>query len=236
MMKRAMLRRLVSLFVVAIPFAVPATDLVAQKSYNVTVPVKDTTLTVRGYYDFPITVTNTTSAPVTYYLSRTKNDLPSTEWYTYLCTRDLCFLPSRDTTDPVLAGPGESVPYKFSVNCGSTPGEVGKFTLVVGDGTDRDTLNFTVQTMNQGAGVDDEVVGPTGAWPSPAGSLITLATPQRLGARVYIFSRSGELMMQNETTGATSLTLNVDNLPQGVYFYRIADGANGAHGSFVIAR
>ncbi len=212
-----------------------ATAAYAQKSYSIEAPVRDTTLAIRGYFDFPVLVTNTSSSPATIYVNRIQNELPSLEWISYICSRDLCFPPERNNADPVGIGPGAKADYHFSVSCGSTPGEVGRFALEVSDGSTTDTLRFTV-TVAQGADVDQPTVtvsGPLNAWPSPALDVVNIPMPAQTGLDVSVMSSQGTLVSRLVSDGSPSMSLDIRALPSGVYFYQIAGKRSG---SFVVAR
>lgn len=212
-----------------------ASTALAQKSYTIDAPIRDTTLGIRGYFDFPVLVTNTSPNSTTIYVNRIKNDLPSLEWISYICSRDLCFPPERNNADPVGIEPGAKADYHFSVSCGSTPGEVGRFAIEVSDGSSTDTLYFTV-TVSQGAGADDPSVtisGPLNAWPSPAIDVVNIPVPSRSGLNVSVVSSRGSVVSQLVTDGSARIPLDIRSLPTGLYFYQIAGRRSG---SFVVAR
>lgn len=227
-----MLRPLIA----AILLAVACSSLaVAQKSYTIEAPIRDTTLGIRGYIDFPVLVTNVSPNPTTIYVTRFKNELPSLEWISYICSRDLCFPPERNNADPVDIAPGANAHYNFSVSCGSTPGEVGRFGVEISDGASIDTLYFNV-TVASGAGTDPVVLAaPELAWPSPSRDIVNIPVPQSQGVIVQVLNIAGAVVARLTTDGATSKALDVRTLPPGVYYYQVA-GKSATSGSFVISR
>ncbi len=210
----------------------------AQKAYEIAAPVRDTILAVRGYYDFPVLVTNTSSSPITLYVYRLRNELPSQDWTSYICSRDLCFPPERDYADPVIAAPNERVDYHFSVVCGSSAGEVGRFSLGVSDGASTDTLNFSVTVASSNASVDRPVLSRVQfpAWPSPTRDLVTIPLPSSAKSHLTVYTNSGNVVLSEATAGTDYLIVDVSGLASGSYFYRIVSAENDVAGAFVVAR
>jgi uncharacterized repeat protein (TIGR03803 family) len=91
------------------------------------------------------------------------------------------------------------------------------------------TTSINELTVSQGA---------INVYPNPASTSFTVSLPQAVPARLEMYNELGERVITNYELKITASTINVSNLPEGVYFYRVVkeDGSLIGEGKEVIIR
>ncbi len=230
-------------FATVLALAVAATAS-ARAQALFTLEVHDTvgTIVAGGSLDFHVTVRNTGSSDVTFYVERTINDAPD-GWSSSVCTNELCYPPTRDKTDATTLPGNGTVDVKLTVNAGTTADESGHFELAFStDFGFPQAVDFHATSAVSGVTLGSGALVAAAAYPNPASTHLTipLATQSRPSlTRVAIFDARGNRVALDDAqlrVASTSISVDVSTLPAGSYFFRVEDGDRRDAGSFVVTR
>ncbi len=195
-------------------------------------PVEDIPATLSGYYKYFPTGQDSAIASLTLYHynpSTGKSDvldevflkLPATDTYTYFeVPVDYYSLPEPDTVN-IAFGSGNFVSPGAYIGLGST--------LYVDD------LEITYKPHIVSVG---ETEGPSGhsIHPNPAKEMLYVKLEDQPGQPVKfdVYNLEGQLVRSTKHDPSTSFSINVAQLPNGAYFYRIKTGSRSYRGKFVV--
>ena len=70
-------------------------------------------------------------------------------------------------------------------------------------------------------------------YPNPATELLSVQFAKAGSGQLYLYTASGQLLRESNWAG-THYHLNVNGLPEGVYFLKVQDGENTVAQKFVV--
>lgn len=103
-------------------------------------------------------------------------------------------------------------------------GQVGNYFVVVSDGTCSDTSECFFLT-GQNISVDDEFQASMKLYPNPTHGEVTLAFSEWASEpELMLFTSQGQLVRTWDRAQANEITLNISDLPAGLYLLQVRDG------------
>lgn len=211
----------------------------SQRAYRVDAPLRDTTIAPRQLADFPFPLTNLTDDSITIRVRRIINELPGSDWQSYICSSEKCYDTAENVMDPAGLQPGATFAYDLSVYTGFRVGEVGRVVLEITDGSSIDTLEFWTRVQeNSGAEYEhdrDHVVVP---YPNPTVDYVTIPGVENRVERVLVWSAAGVAVASIAPSETSTVSVDVRSLPSGTYHVTLVypDGRLTSGGSFSVVR
>jgi hypothetical protein len=242
MSNRLILPCLTAAFFAAVAMAPSSAD--AQASFTVDIHDSSAVLREGQVIDLKATITNNDLSPINVRAVRVTNDLPGPLWYTAMCFGEHCYPPDMDIAPPVKLEPGASVEFKLTVATEETSYGLGqvssRITWDAGEGTPQVTHLFVVDIDGTAAAPGEQTVAARNAWPNPArtSAIIPIEAGVRAeNARVQLVDALGRTVvdMRDAATTADGIRIDVANVPDGAYFYRVDIDGTARTGRVVVA-
>jgi hypothetical protein len=235
-----------SLLMLAIAAVAPSSRATAQGlPFSVSVHDSVRVLHPGEVIDMKATITNQSFGPITVRAVRYLNDLPDSTWYSAMCFGDLCYPPDMDVSPGARIDPGESVEFKLTI--GTEHLTFDNDTLFVGirfdagDLTDYLEQVFTVVADGTASAPAESARDRVEAFPNPAATVATLPlgglTAGRGAVDVQIVDALGRVVSRVEgaPAGADGVRVDVSELKDGAYFFRLENDGDVRVGRVVVA-
>ena len=203
-----------------------------------TIDATSTSLGTDDYRDFHFEVTNNGLEEASLVVSRVAEDLPNDSWFSTICMEDFCYRADESTTQPAPIPPGMTYKVKFTVYTGADPANA-TFSLAFylnGGFNPEELVNFDISSEASSVGFDEQIaVGA--ALPTPASSLVALTGDFAANAEVELYSAAGSAVTTTIVRATTaSISLDLQDLPSGVYFAIIRDNETTTRVPVVVSR
>lgn len=228
-------------------------DAAAQTPLSLNVSRADRNLKPGKETEYQITVRNTSALPVEFRVIRVVNEFPDSIWYSSMCHVEYCYPKETDTLpSKTLSGGGSTLIYVHV----ATSLQAGKGRVVLqfdtGEGSATITQQLTV-TVLPASGIAEESGEPSklGAFPNPAISVVTLPLESLAGRKgimgeevtLDLIDLGGHHVMDLSAIaraaieqGRGELMVDVREIPNGIYLYRLRVGKRMATGRMTITR
>jgi hypothetical protein len=209
-----------------------------------TVDVHDSAVVMREgqTLDLKATITNNDFTQINVRAVRLMNDVPGALWYTAMCFGEQCFPPDMDIAPPARVMPGGSVEFKLTVATEETSYGTGEVRAQIrwdtGEGTDGVVQTFVVTIDGTSSAPTVELVDERAAYPNPArtSAMIPLDVTAET-ARVQLVDAMGRVVvdLRDAATSADGIRVDVSDVPDGAYFYRVDADGTARTGRVVVA-
>ena len=194
------------------------------------------------WHGFHISVENQGSVPVSFYVKRTLSEVPSSDWFSTICT-DVCFTPETSQTDPVEVAPGSTFNVEFTVYTGDELESEGHFALKFVTsgftGSEFGEVGFTVSTTEDISSVPAITEAAHLPYPNPAVTDVQIPLEALSSVeRVEVFNLAGAMVGTYEGNDVAEKTLRIEtaDLAPGVYYYKLVGDSEARVGTFHVIR
>ncbi len=202
------------------------------------------TIGLKSVIEFNIYLDYEGFGPLTFYAERTLNDLPDQKWFSTICMDDYCYRDTENKTEPVSVESSGRYHVKFAVYTSDIEA-TGNFQLKLiasGPGSEElGVIDFTVTSSDESSVevIEDILLTP---YPVPATTRLTIPTtsPVSGSTTLEVFDASGNAVAEIDRASMIvtdgGIGLDVANLPEGAYFFRLRDDDVLRTGRFLVSR
>lgn len=203
---------------------------VAMAQLTITSTSVSETLDVDVEREMTITLTNTSSSTKTVQWNRTEN-IPM-GWYSYVCDKELCYLPSAGTATFSMTA-GEEVAMKLTAYADAAgTGEITLDMFDVDNNADIVSTTFNLNAIL--TDVEDFDIAVVKIYPNPATDFIKITNADGIET-MEIYNLIGKKVGSFNNIN-TFDTYNVSDLPNGMYLVRLLDEDNEVLGTKRISK
>lgn len=198
--------------------------------------------------DIMINVMNLTSSNLELYVNRDQNEFPGEGWTSQVCLGEKCYSPEESSYPPIAIQPGQPPYCKITVVSpldGTGEAHI-KLSFKVGMLGTPVIKEFTITPPSISAvdvpSIKSRIVS---AYPNPASGTATIPLPENVsytGAMTLrLFDAQGVMVSDltdaartSVASGATGISVDVNGLAAGAYFYRLDLNNEKIAGSLVV--
>lgn len=219
---------------------------------NFTIRFQDTSAVIGVadlYKKFYVYIYNNTASEQQVTISRISNELPNGAWSSNICTDDMCYPADLNEIPPITLAPKgdkqrpDSVKMYLWINAGQTPNEQAKVALQFSMGPFNPviTQEFSLMLVTSSVLADNRPAVRVAPVPNPASTstLLPADIVSTEGMSVRLYDPLGRLaadLTSSARLGNGGVTVSLDALAEGTYFYQLdANGYRGT-GTLVVSR
>ncbi|MBI3258668.1 MAG: T9SS type A sorting domain-containing protein [Ignavibacteriae bacterium] len=145
-----------------------------------------------------------------------------TDWTYTICDNINCYPAFQENARFKMIEKGQSAFFTFDIFSPEGPKSNATVRLGVYETSNPsmiDTVSFSVQTTSS---VEEPASYTAGITPNPATDILTISAEAALNS-LQVFSAVGMKIMEMSNTNNTEVTLNIHELPAGVYYIKARD-------------